>query len=368
MTEYELAVVGGGPAGLSAAIEAAKAGGKVVVIDENVKHGGQLFKQIHKFFGGKEHRAGVRGIDIGFQLLKEAKDSGVEILLDTAVWGIFEGNLLGLVSKGKVQQLQAKKILLATGASENPLAFPGHTLPGILGAGAIQTMMNVHRVLIGEKILMVGSGNVGLIVSYQLMQAGAKVVAVVEALPKIGGYGVHASKICRLGVPILTSHIVKEVRGYGKVEVATVIKMDSHSQPISGTERDFDVDTVCIAVGLTPLSELAWMCGCEFMYIPELGGWVPVHDENMETTVPGVYVAGDIAGIEEAATAMVDGGLAGLAVAESLGYLSKENCEELKKGKIKSGEAFRQGSFEFRKIARKKLIENEGRIRQWLKG
>lgn len=367
--ECEFAVVGAGPAGLSAAIEAAKAGARTAVIDENAKPGGQLFKQIHKFFGGKEHRAGTRGIDIGNRLLEEARNAGVEVVLNTAVWGIFDdGNVVCLYSRGKVQELHAKKILLATGASENPLSFPGHTLPGVLGAGAAQTMVNLHRVSVGERVLMIGSGNVGLIVSYQLMQAGATVVAVVEVLPKIGGYGVHASKIARLGIPILTSHTVKEVRGHGKVEAATVAKVDSKFQTIAGTERDFDVDTVCIAVGLSPLAELAWMCGCDFMYIPEMGGYVPVHDENMETTIPGIYVAGDAAGIEEAATAMVDGALAGLAVAQSLGHLSREKFQELKADRLKSAEVFRQRRFEFRKAAKVKLTGKERRVRQWLKG
>jgi len=365
---YEFAIVGAGPAGLSAAIEAAKHGvKKIAIVDENPKPGGQLLKQIHKFFGSQEHRAGVRGIDIAFQMAKEAKNCSVDMFLNTAVWGIFEENLLGLVNNGEIRTLHADKILLATGASENTLAFPGWTLPGVIGAGAAQTMVNIHRVSIGEKILMVGSGNVGLIVSYQLMQAGAKVVAVVEILPKIGGYLVHASKIARLGVPILTCHTVKEVNGNGKVERATVVKVDSHQQPIQGTERNFDIDTVCIGVGLTPLAELAWICGCEFKYVSELGGWVPIYDENMETSVPGIYVAGDMAGIEEAATALMDGAIVGLGVAQSLGYLSKERYEELKMEKAKSLDFFRQGKFELRRIAKQKLSEKEGRVKQCLK-
>lgn len=367
--EYEFAVIGAGPAGLSGAIEAAKAGvNEVVVIDENAKPGGQLFKQIHKFFGSKEHRAGVRGTDIASQLLEEAKAADVDVLLDTVVWGIFEDKVLGLSNGGKIQKLRAKRILIATGASENSLAFPGCTMPGVMGAGAAQTMINLHRVMIGKKSLMIGSGNVGLIVSYQLMQAGIKVIAVVEVLPKIGGYGVHASKITRLGVPILTSHTVKEVRGERNVEVATVVEVDSQHQPIPGTEQDFDVDTVCIAVGLTPLAELAWIAGCEFITIPEMGGWIPVSDENMETTVPEIYVAGDVAGIEEASTAMMNGAIAGLAVAKSLGYMSKENYEGQKKDKRMALEAFSQGRFEFRKIAREKLNKREEkRVRLWIK-
>jgi NADPH-dependent 2,4-dienoyl-CoA reductase/sulfur reductase-like enzyme len=166
MRETELAVVGGGPAGLSAAIEAARAGVKVVLIDENSKPGGQLFKQIHKFFGSAEHYAGVRGIDIGTKLLAEVEASGAEVMLASVVWGLFAGRELGVIRERKNLRLKADRIILATGASENALAFPGWTLPGVMGAGAIQTLVNVHRVLPGRRVLMVGSGNVGLIVSY----------------------------------------------------------------------------------------------------------------------------------------------------------------------------------------------------------
>lgn len=358
MKGYEFAIVGAGPAGLSAAIEAAKAGVKeVAVIDEQVKPGGQLIKQTHKFFGGAEHKAKMRGIDIACQLAKES--GSVELYLNTVVWGIF-AHTLWLYSNGKIEELESKKILLATGAMENPLAFPGWTLPGVMGAGAVQTMVNVWRVLPGRKVLMVGSGNIGLIVSYQLMQAGMKVVAILEILPRIGGYQVHASKITRLGVPILTSHTLKEAKGNSKVEVATVCRVDSNYQPLPGTERDFETDVICIATGLSSLAELARMSGCEFMYAPELGGHIPVYDENMELTVPGIYVAGDIAGIEEASTAMVQGAMVGLAVAESLGYLSKDRYEELKKDKLKSLEVFEKGKFEFRRIAREKLYARKG--------
>lgn len=363
MLECECGIVGAGPAGLSAAIEAAKTGVRdVIVIDENARAGGQLFKQIHKFFGGAEHKAKMRGIDIAHQMVEECRDLGVKLLLDTAVYGIFQDNVLALHSKGEIQQLKAKRVLLATGASENPLAFPGWTLPGVLGAGAAQTMMNVWRVRPGDKALVVGAGNVGLIVSYQLMQAGTQVVAVVEILPRISGYKVHASKITRLGVPILTSHTIKEAQGdSNNVEEATICEVDPNYKPIPGTERYLSVDTVCIAAGLSPLAELAWLAGCEFQYIAELGGYIPVHNEDMQTTIHGVYVAGDVSGIEEASTAMMEGAIAGLAMAESLEYLSKENYEELKRDKAKGLEMFRKGRFEFRRVAKEKLQRKEGK-------
>ncbi len=357
MREVEFAVVGGGPAGLSAAIEAARNGVEVIVLDENPRPGGQLFKQIHKFFGSWEHRAGVRGMAIGRQLLEDAEKSKVEVWLDTVVWGIFDGPQLGIRRSQKVSRLKAKKVLLATGACENVVAFPGWTLPGVMGAGAAQTMINIHRVLPGKNVLMVGSGNVGLIVSYQLLQAGAKVSAVVEALPYIGGYGVHASKLRRCGVPILTFHTIKEALGEDRVKRAIVTEVDSQFQMKPGTEKSFDVDTICLAVGLTPLAELAWLAGCEFAYVPELGGHVPLHDEDMLTTKDEIYVAGDITGIEEADTAIEEGKMAGIAVAESMGYLGSEEAILLKQKAKAHLSVLRKGPFgDKRAKAKSKII------------
>jgi thioredoxin reductase len=345
MREIEFGVVGGGPAGLSAAIEAAKFGVKVAVFDENERPGGQLFKQIHKFFGSKEHGAGDRGIDIGTQMLEDAEKYGVEVRLNTAVWGIFDGPKLGISSNQKVSRVSMKKVLLATGANENALAFPGWTLPGVMGAGAAQTMINIHRVLPGKRILMVGSGNVGLIVSYQLLQAGAEVVGLVEALPFIGGYGVHASKLRKCGVPVYPCHTVKEATGKERVERAVIVKVDEDFDPKPGTEKRLRVDTICLAVGLTPMAELAWLAGCEFAYVPELGGHVPIHDDDMETTLKGVYVAGDLTGIEEAHTAVEEGKVAGIAVAEGLGYLDTGKALELKQKAWSHLGALRKGPF-----------------------
>lgn len=166
MKRYDLIVIGAGPAGLSAAIEAAKRGMKVAVFDENAKPGGQLFKQIHKFFGSKEHKAKVRGFRIGEELLKEASEAGVEVVLNAIVIGLFQEKEITVKIKDKVQHYKGDAIIIATGASENMVTFQGWTLPGVIGAGAAQTMMNLHGVMPGEKVQMLGSGNVGLVVSY----------------------------------------------------------------------------------------------------------------------------------------------------------------------------------------------------------
>jgi len=227
-----------------------------------------------------------------------------------------------------------------------------------MGAGATQTLINIHRVIPGQRILMVGAGNVGLIVTYQLLQAGAEVVAIIEGLSYIGGYGVHASKVLRAGVPILTNHTILQAEGDEKVKGAVIAQVDEKWEPVAGTQETLDVDTICLAVGLSPLAELAWMAGCQSSYIPSLGGWVPLHDENLETSLPGVYVAGDLAGIEEASTAMEEGRLAGLTAAEALGHLSPKEASA-KKGEVRERlAALRIGSFgEGRAIAKQKIME-----------
>jgi len=322
MKEYDAIVIGGGPAGLGAAIEVAKAGGHPVLIDENARPGGQLFKQIHKFFGSREHYAGTRGFAIGEKLLQEAEDEKVEVQLNTRVWGIFPDHIVTAVSGKEAVCFRGKTIILAAGASENSLSFPGCTLPGVMMAGAAQTMMNLYRTLPGKEILMIGSGNVGLIVAYQLMQAGAHVKMLIDAAAETNGYEVHAAKIKRAGVPIRLGHTIVRAEGNGRVESAVICKVDAAFHPVPGTEEKIDVDTVCVAVGLSPRVELSALAGCRFTWAGALGGQVPVHTSGMETTVPGIYVAGDGAGTEEASTALDQGRMAGVSAAHRCGLLS----------------------------------------------
>jgi NADPH-dependent 2,4-dienoyl-CoA reductase/sulfur reductase-like enzyme len=340
----EMVSIGAGPAGLAAAIEAAKNQVEVVVYDENDKPGGQLFKQIHKFFGSREHRAKVRGIKIGQELLDEARQLGVEVVLNSVVLGIYANGILNVMVKDQIEQVKAEKTLIATGASENMIPFPGWTLPGVIGAGAAQTMANIHGIRPGSKVLVVGSGNVGLVVGFQLLQAGCSVEAVIDAAPRIGGYGVHAAKMARFGVPFLMSHTMKEAHGKEKVEGATIIQVDESWKPIPGSEKKYDVDTICIAVGLNPMTQLLRMSGCDMVYEPGLGGKVPAHDLNQETSIPNIYAAGDVSGIEEASTAIIEGRIAGLAIANKLGYLSDDVFQTKREEQLKSMKGLRSGA------------------------
>lgn len=345
MERYNLIVVGAGPAGLSAAIETAKRGMKVIIFDENHKPGGQLFKQIHKFFGSKEHKAKIRGFNIGSELLKEASDAGVLVKLDATVTGIFENKEVTVNHDGAIHHYKGDSVIIATGAAENMVPFEGWTLPGVIGAGAAQTMMNLNGVKPGKKILMLGSGNVGLVVSFQLLQAGCEVLAIVDAAPRIGGYGVHAAKVARTGVPFYLGYTIKKVEGSEKVEGVTIGKVDEHFKIIPGTEIHFDADTVCIAVGLSPMSQLLKMSGCKMEDNPKRGGQVPIVDEYGETSIENLFAAGDVSGIEEASSAMIKGRMAGLRAAYKLGFTQENVMAETELIYEKDLDSLRQGMF-----------------------
>ncbi len=317
--ETEVAIIGAGPAGLSAAVETTGLGAETTIIDENDRIGGQLIKQTHMFFGSKKQHAKIRGIDIAPLLLDQIQGSKAQIMLGATVVGFYDDKVLAIVRGGEFFGLRAKKIIMASGASENMLAFQNCDLPGVYGAGAVQTLMNAYGIIPGKRVLMVGAGNIGLIVSYQLLQAGVEVAEVIEAAPRIGGYQVHAAKIRRAGVPISTGHTIEKALGAEKVEGAVVARVDESWDLIPGTQRELEVEAICLAVGLSPTVELLFQAGCQSWYVPELGGHVVAHVESLETTVRGVYVAGDASGIEEASTAMLEGRLAGLCAAESLG-------------------------------------------------
>ncbi len=343
--ETDVLVIGGGPAGMSAAINAGKYGAKVLLVDENPFLGGQLVKQTHRFFGSAKQRAGTRGIRIAKILEEElSKIETVDVRKETRVFGIYNGIAAAFQMDGKLLKIKPKKIVVATGAYERTLIFENNDLPGVYGAGGVQTLMNVYGIKPGDVGLIVGSGNVGLILTYQLMQAGVKVAAIVEAMPRIGGYFVHAAKVRRLGVPIYTRHTILRAVGKKCVEGAVICKLDENWQPVPGTEKNIKCDFICVAVGLSPTHELLYQAGCEMKFIPELGGLVPLRTKYNETSIEGIYVAGDVAGIEEATAAIMEGKIVGIHAAVSLGYGGKEAKEELESA-VKELEEFRSGPF-----------------------
>lgn len=306
--DVEVLIIGGGPAGLAAAIELGGANVQTLLVDDKREPGGKLVLQTHKFFGSEEDsRAGTRGYEIGRLMADQVAGlASVQVWPDTTAVAVYADGFVGLVTgmglpgETRYHLVRPQHLLVATGARERMLAFPGNTLPGVFGAGAFQTLVNRDLVACSKRLLVVGAGNVGLIAAYHALQADMEVAAVVEFLPEVGGYAVHADKLRRLGVPILTRHTIVRAEGEGHVQRATIAAVDEAGAVMAETATTLEVDTVLIAVGLTPVDE--------FCRKAEQAGIL-------------VRAAGDAAEIAEASAAMIDGRIAGRKIAAALGRL-----------------------------------------------
>ena len=298
--ETEVLVIGGGPAGITAAIELGRLGVDTLLIDDKTELGGKLTLQTHTFFGTRDDcYAGTRGIDIARILTEELeKLHSVEVMLSTSAIGAFHDKKIGLSSGREYMLVEPKAVLLACGAREKGLAFPGCDLPGVYGAGAFQTLLNRDLIRPTERLFIVGGGNVGLITGYHAIQAGIKVVGLVEALPKCGGYKVHEDKLRRLGVPVMTSHTILRAEGRNQLERITIAGVDRDFRPLEGTAKTFEVDTLLVAVGLSPVDDLL---------------------EKMEGFGLPCFSAGDSEEIAEASAAIFSGKITGRRIARSLG-------------------------------------------------
>ncbi len=297
----QVLVIGGGPSGLTASLELARLGISVLLVDDKDHLGGKLLLQTHKFFGSIEDcHAGTRGIDIARILENELRTrTKVQVLTNASVVGIFKDRKAGVLINGDSYLLvDFQGLILASGARERSLIFPGNDLPGVYGAGAFQTLLNRDLVAPAKRVFIVGSGNVGLIAAYHALQAGICVSGIADILPEPSGYKVHASKIKRMGVPIYLGHTILCAEGEGRVERISIAQVDSDFNPLLDTAKTFLVDTLLVAVGLTPADEF--------------------HDTASDFGFP-VVKAGDAAEIAEASSAMFGGRMAALQVARRLG-------------------------------------------------
>lgn len=255
-----VAIIGAGPAGLAVREELRKEGVDCLVIDSNSEIGGQFLMQTHQFFFfEKEKRfGGMRGFDIARTL---AGDSHEGILLDSVVWDILEGKRLAVknIATDKVFYVDADELVIATGAVPFMPAFRNDDVPGVYTAAVVQRMMNTQFTLLGKNILTVGAGNIGYLTSYQAMQAGANVKMIIEGMPREGGFPVQANRVRRLGIPILTSHVLVEAvpnADYTGITGAIIAECENF-KPVPGTERLIDgIDCINICTGLMPDNQL----------------------------------------------------------------------------------------------------------------
>jgi len=345
-------IVGAGPAGLAAAIACREWGLQVVVVDEFMKPGGRLLGQLHQEPDGRWWN----GIQETAALLDRAVELGADIRCGVSVYHVEKAES-GFRIYTSEETLLTANLLLATGAAETPLPLPGWTLPGVMSIGAAQVMTNVHRVRAGHKGIIAGINVLSAAIARELQLAGTELHGLVlPALHPLTAAAGHPRKVMESllriahlapsfwiragsrfaragwvrslalrfyprsgvklwGLPVHLRKALVRINGVDQVESVTLSDTTVDGQPVPGSEQTVDVDFVCIAGGLYPLAELAAVMGCPFKYVEELGGHVPLHNEQMETPLAGMYVAGNITGIESAKVARAQGTVAGLSIA-----------------------------------------------------
>lgn len=348
-------IIGAGPAGLAAAITLAEKNIAVLVIDEYLYAGGRLLGQLY------EEKPGTwwNGMVESERLLKRAKAVNVEFLLQTSVSDLEKVDQTWIIHTTK-GIFRTQHLLLATGAAESPFPIPGWTLPGVMSVGAAQVMTNVHRVKPGKRGIIVGINVLSSAIAMELQLAGVQVAAITlppsnlltkknsnplevmnsllhvahmapSPLVKMGSKLMKSDFMKKLGIsfypkngvkmwdiPIMLRKAIIEIVGKDQVEGVVLATVNTDGSLVKGSEQRIKADFICIAGGLYPLAELASLAGCPFHYIEELGGFIPLHNEQMETNLEGLYVAGNITGIEGAKVALAQGKVAGLTIAQRL--------------------------------------------------
>jgi len=311
LIETEVLVIGAGPAGLSATKILGENNVNVIIIDDKSILGGKLVLQTHKFFGSqKDVYAGNRGTEIA-QILGQAVNSlpNVKVWLNSTAVAVFSDKVIGILRDRKEYVLvKPKYLLIATGAREKMLIFPGNTLPGVYGAGAFQTLVNRDLVKAAGKVFIIGGGNVGLIVGYHAIQAGIKVIGLIEALPQCSGYKVHEDKLRRLDIPIYTNQTIVSANGNAFVESITIGQLNKDGKVISGTLKTFACDTILIAIGLNPVDEF--------------------YNKAKEFGLK-VWVAGDAQEIAEASAAIFTGKIEAFKILKEVGIKITQNLNIL---------------------------------------
>ncbi|HVM79998.1 MAG TPA: NAD(P)/FAD-dependent oxidoreductase [Stellaceae bacterium] len=330
--QRSIVIIGAGPAGMAAAIEAVRRGCRVTVIDEGPRPGGQIYRQPHPALHGEDFAepselARKHRLIDGFQAVIDRIDYRAE----ANVYAVFPNGEIHLAQGDRTEVLRPDAMIIATGVREQAIPFPGWTIPGVMFAGGAQSILKAQRVLPGRNVVVAGCGPLPRVVAAQILRAGGSVAALASLRSLRAMLRYPRSLWCgrdilreglryewtvlRARVPQFTGYVPVRAIGGERLEAVALARIDAEDRIVSGSEREIACDLLAINYGFVANSELAAMTGAEMRRDPVIGGWVAVTDAFGRTSVPGVFVAGDSAGLRGALVAECDGTIVGAAAA-----------------------------------------------------
>lgn len=328
--QYKIVIIGGGPAGLAAAISARESGiSEVLILERDKELGGILNQCIHNGFGLHTFKEELTGPEYAGRFVKKVQEMGIEYRLNTMVMGISQDKVITAVNREDgMFQIQAEAVILAMGCRERPrgaLNIPGFRPAGIYSAGTAQRLVNIEGFLPGREVVILGSGDIGLIMARRMTFEGAKVKVVAELMPYSGGLKRNIVQcLDDYGIPLKLRHTVVDIKGKRRVEGVTLAEVDERGKPIPGTEEFYKCDTLLLSVGLIPENELSREMGVSIS--PVTSG--PEVNESLETNLEGVFACGNVLHVHD----LVD------YVSEEASAAGRRAAEYvMKKGKMDAG-------------------------------